>query len=158
MVCLYPGSFDPVTLGHMDMIRRASMLFEKVYVGILHNPDKQGCFSVEERMHMLRESCAGFANVKVVAYAGLTVDLAKQLQARVLLRGVRGNSDLESEMTLYRVNSALEPEIETVFLPAAKGMEDISSSIVRQLAIFKGNADMFLPPAAAKMVREKFSR
>ena len=157
MKCLYPGSFDPVTLGHMDVISRAASMFEKVYVGVLYNPDKAGCFTVEERLDMLWECCADMPNVEIVSFSGLTVDLAAALQVQVLVRGVRNAADLESEMSLYRINHKLDANVETVFLPAASGMEDVSSSVVKQLALFKGNADMFLPPAAAKRVREKFS-
>ena len=158
MKCLFPGSFDPVTLGHMDLVRRAAGLFDTVYVGVLHNPDKQGLFTVEERIGMLEKCCAEWPNVKVVAYPGLTVDLCRELGVQVLLRGVRSVSDLESEMVLHHVNSMLDSGIETVFLPASRGMEDVSSSVVRQLAAFRGHADQFLPPAAAEMVRNKFAK
>ena len=156
MNALYPGSFDPVTLGHMDVIARAARMFDHVYVGVLHNPDKKGCFSVEERLDMLRECLKDMDNVEAVSFSGLTVDLAAQLACTVLIRGVRNMQDLESEMSLYRVNHALAPQIDTVFLPASADVEDISSSMARQLAAFRGQADMFLPPAAARRVREKF--
>lgn len=156
MACLFPGSFDPVTNGHMDLICRAARLFDKVYVGVLHNPDKKGCFTVEERVDILRQCCKNLSNVQVIAFSGLTVDLCRELQVHVLLRGVRSAQDLEMEMTLHRVNRMLDEQIETVFLPANQGMEDISSSVVRQLASFRGEADLFLPVPAAEAVRKKF--
>jgi len=157
MDCLFPGSFDPVTNGHMDLIRRGARMFDTVYVGVLYNVEKKGLFTVEERVQMLREACSDLPNVKVVSFAGLTVELCRQLQVRVLLRGVRSVKDLESEMTLSRINRMLDADIDTVFLPASGGMEDISSSVVRELGAFRGHADEFLPPSAARMVKEKFA-
>lgn len=158
MACLFPGSFDPVTNGHMDLIRRAARLFDRVYVGVLHNPDKKGCFTVEERVGLLKACCSDLANVEVVSFAGLTVDLCRELNVHVLLRGVRNFQDLEMEKSLHAVNRMLDERIETVFLPANPGMEDVSSSVVRQLASFRGEADLFLPAPAAKAVREKFCK
>lgn len=157
MNCLFPGSFDPVTNGHMDLIRRGAAMFDTVYVGVLHNVEKKGLFTVEERVDMLKKCCADMDHVRIVAFSGLTVDLCRQLNVQVLLRGVRSVRDLESEMSLHHINHMLDERIDTVFLPASRGMEDVSSSVVRELARFRGNADAFLPPPAAEMVREKFA-
>ena len=141
----------------MDLILRGARMFETVYVGVMHNVEKKGLFTVEERVDMLKKSCAGLENVKVVSFSGLTVDLCRELNVQVLLRGVRSVRDLESEMTLHHINRMLDDQIDTVFLPASRGMEDVSSSVVRELALFRGNADGFLPPPAAEMVRNKFA-
>ena len=157
MNCLFPGSFDPVTNGHMDLIRRCAKMFDTVYVAVMHNVEKKGLFTKDERVDMLKKCVEGMDNVQVVAFSGLTVDLCRQLNVRVLVRGVRSVKDFESESTLHRLNHMLDADIETLFLPASSGMEDVSSSAVRELASFRGEADMFLPGPAAKMIREKFA-
>lgn len=155
--CLFPGSFDPVTNGHLDIIRRAAALFEKVYVGVLYNPDKQGTFTPEERAELIRLSCADLPNVEVYVSGGLTVDLLKDLGVRVAVRGVRSAADLESESLMARVNRQLYPEMETLFLPASAAQQDVSSSIVRQIASFGGDVSMFVPSPVAEAVRRKFN-
>ena len=117
--CLYPGSFDPVTLGHMDVIRRAARVFDTVVVGILHNPEKKGCFPVEERLDMLKKACADIPNVQVIAYGGLLAQLTKEMGIRMVIRGVRTVADLESESAMARINHQLNPDLETVFFPAS---------------------------------------
>lgn len=150
--CLYPGSFDPVTLGHMDLIQRASVLFDKVYVGILHNPDKQGFFAPEQRKRMLEEACQELSNVEIVISDGLTVNLMRDLNTRVLLRGVRSYMDFESEVNLSRINQLLYPGIETLFLAASPDRQDISSSAVRQILSFGGDASAFVPASVIKAI------
>ena len=144
--CLYPGSFDPVTLGHLDVIRRAAAMFDTVVVGVLHNPEKQGLFPVEKRVEMLEKACAGIPGVRVMAYGGLLARLTRELDIRVVVRGVRGAADLESETAMARINRRLNPDLETVFLPASPGKEEISASMVRQLAAFGADLSAFVPP------------
>lgn len=156
MNCLYPGSFDPVTVGHMDVIRRASLLFDRVYVAILHNSSKAGCFTVAEREKMLTACCAQYPNVTVTSYAGLTVELAQKLQVRVLIRGVRNTADMEGEGVLARLNRRLWPEAETLLLPASPQVRDVSASAAREVAAFHGDLAGFVPPEAQMQVREKF--
>ncbi len=143
--CLYPGSFDPVTLGHMDMIRRAAALFDTVVVGVLHNPEKKGCFSVEQRVDMLKKACAGIPNVQVISYGGLLAQLTREEGISVVVRGVRGVNDLESETAMARINRQLNPALETLFLPASPEMGEISASMVRQLAAFGADLSAYVP-------------
>ena len=155
--CLYPGSFDPVTLGHMDVIRRAAKIFDTVVVGVLHNPDKQGCFPVEKRVELLKKACAGIKNVEVVSYGGLLAQFTKEQDIRVVVRGVRGAADLESETAMARINGQLHPGLETVFLPASPDREQISASMVRQLAAFGADLSAYVPPEALRDVLDAFS-
>ena len=143
--CLYPGSFDPVTLGHMDMIRRAAALFDTVVVGVLHNPEKKGCFSVEQRVDMLKKACAGIPNVQVISYGGLLAQLTREEGISVVVRGVRGVNDLENETAMARINRQLNPALETLFLPASPDMGEISASMVRQLAAFGADLSAYVP-------------
>lgn len=144
-VCLYPGSFDPVTRGHMDIIARTAKIFDQVVVGVLHNPDKKGCFPVEKRVEMLEKACAGIANVRVIAYGGLLAQLTKDENIQTVVRGVRGVADLENETMMARINHQLNPALETVFLPASSEMGEISASMVRQLAAFGADLSAFVP-------------
>ena len=154
--CLYPGSFDPVTLGHMDMIRRAAGLFDTVVVGVLHNPEKRGCFSVEQRVDMLKRACAGIPNVQVISYGGLLAQLTRETGITVVVRGVRGVSDLESETVMARVNRQLNPALETLFLPASPEVGEISASMVRQLAAFGADLSAYVPPEALQVILAAF--
>ncbi len=144
--CIYPGSFDPVTVGHADIIRRAARMYDRVIVGVLHNPDKQGAFPVEKRVEMLEKVCRAFPNVQVTSYAGLLADLARETGITTVIRGVRGAADLENEMTMARINRRLNPALETVLLPADAAYQDISASMVRQLASFGADLTPFVPP------------
>jgi len=143
--CLYPGSFDPVTLGHLDIIRRAAAIFDQVIVGVLHNPDKKGLFPVEKRVEMLKKACASIPNIRVISHSGLLADLTKEMDIPVVVRGIRGMADLESETAMARINHQLNPCLETVFLPAASGKEEISASMVRQLATFGADLSAYVP-------------
>ena len=143
--CLYPGSFDPVTLGHMDLIRRCAAMYDAVVVGVLHNPDKQGRFSVEDRMDMLKRACEGIPNVEIIAWPGLLAQLTRESGLRVVVRGVRGIADLDSETTMAHINGQLDPGLETVFLPASPGRADVSASMVRQLAQFGADISNYVP-------------
>ncbi len=143
--CLYPGSFDPVTLGHMDIIRRAAAVFDTVVVGVLHNPDKQGLFSAAQRVDMLKRACAEIPNVEIIAWPGLLAQLTKETGIRVVVRGVRNAADLDSETTMAHINGDLDPGLETLFLPASPGKTDVSASMVRQLAQFGADISPYVP-------------
>ena len=156
-VCLYPGSFDPVTNGHIDIIRRAAHLFDTLYVGVLFNPDKHGLFTPDERLEMLRTVCKGIANVKCVQWDGLTAELCRKLGADAIVRGVRGAADLESETAMARLNGMLFPGLDTVFFPAAAGSEHISSSYVRQIASFGGDISELVPVSVRDAVANKYN-
>lgn len=144
-ICLYPGSFDPVTNGHLSLIRRASEQFDKVFVAILRNAQKQGTFSLGERLQLLDRVCRPFPNVRVLAAEGLTSELARQLNASLLLRGLRGPQDLDAELMMAKVNRRLNPALETIFLPPEEGCETVSSSLVREIAQLGGSIDSFVP-------------
>ena len=144
-VCLYPGSFDPVTNGHMDVIRRAAGLFDEVVAGVFHNPDKRGCFPVDKRVDMLKRACRDLPNVRVVSSSGLVADYARAHGITALVRGVRGAADLESEIAMAQINHQLNPALETVFLPASPEAAHISASLVRQLASFGADVSAFVP-------------
>lgn len=154
--CLYPGSFDPVTRGHVDVVRRAAAIFDEVVVGVLHNPDKQGFFPVEKRVDMLKKACAGIPQVRVIAYGGLLVDLTREMQIRTVIRGVRGVNDWENEVTMARINGRLNPDLDTLLLPAGAEYEEISASMVRQLALFGADLAPFVPPEVLQDVQAAF--
>ena len=158
VICLYPGSFDPVTNGHLSLIRRASERFGKVYVAVMRNPAKQGAFPVEERLRMLNEVCVPYENVHVLAAEGLTSALAAKLDATVLLRGLRGAQDLESELMMARVNHRLNPALETVFLGPEEGCEIVSSSLVRELASLGGDIEAFVPPQVRDAIIHHYTK
>ena len=157
-ICLFAGSFDPVTNGHLSIIRRAASRFDRVFVAVMCNPAKQGAFTVGERLAMLAEVCAHYGNVRVLAGEGLTAALAAQLNANVLLRGVRGMQDLESELTMARVNRRLNPGLETIFLPPEEGCEDVSSSLVRELASLGADFSAYVPPQVRDRIVNKYSK
>lgn len=130
----YVGSFDPLTLGHLDLIQRASRLFVKVTVGVGVNPDKKALFTPEERVELIRSSVRSLENVDVQPFSGLTVEFIRQVGAAVMVRGVRTLSDIETEFTLTLANRALDPEIETIFLMAGDKYSHLSSSLIKQVA------------------------
>jgi pantetheine-phosphate adenylyltransferase len=145
-IAVYPGVFDPVHLGHLDMIQRGSRLFDRLVVGVGINPDKSPFFTVEERIEMLCQVVAPHANVEVLPFSGLAVHFVRQLGARIMLRGLRTTSDMEYEFNLSMANRALDPEIETVFLMAQEAHSHVSGSLLRQIATFGGPLDKFVPP------------
>ena len=156
MICLYPGSFDPVTNGHLSLIRRASERFDRVFVAIMKNPAKRETFTVCERLRMLAQVCAPYGNVRVLAAEGLTSALAAQLNADTLLRGLRGAQDLESELSMAWVNRHLNPGLETVFFPPEPGCEDVSSTLVRELASLGADIDAFVPPVVRDAIIQHY--
>lgn len=151
--CVYPGSFDPVTVGHMDLIERASRLFEEVTVAVLHNPSKSGCFPVEKRLEMLSRTCAHLPNVQIKSFGGLLVDFAVQEQAGIVVRGLRAVTDFESEFQMAQLNHQICPQVETLFLMTSPETAYISSSAVREIAAFGGDISAFVPPVILSEVR-----
>lgn len=144
-ICMFPGSFDPVTNGHMDIIRRAAGLFDEVIVAVMYNPEKKGCFSWEKRVEMLEKACKEIRNVQVASSTGLTAVFAKKMGACVLIRGVRNQLDLESENDMAHINRMLAEGLETIYLPASLEKSNISSTYVRQLASFGADISPFVP-------------
>lgn len=158
---VYAGSFDPVTLGHVDIIRRGARLFDRLTVGIGTNPDKQALFSPEERVVLMEEILGDLPNVDVLCFEGLTVEFVRKQQAAVMLRGVRTVSDIELEFTMTLTNRALEPAIETVFLMASERFSHISSTLIKQIASLGRNASEtrlgeFVPPAVIAPLLAKY--
>ncbi|MBR0227913.1 MAG: pantetheine-phosphate adenylyltransferase [Clostridia bacterium] len=140
----------------MDVIRRAAAIFDTVAVGVLHNPEKKGCFSVEQRMDMLKRACQGIPNVEVISYGGLLAQLTRETGISVVVRGVRGVNDLENETAMARINRQLNPALETLFLPASPEMGEISASMVRQLAAFGADLSTYVPKEALPVIRAAF--
>lgn len=157
-ICVYPGSFDPPTVGHLDVIQRAAALFDEVIVAVMHNVAKRGSFTVEERMDMLARAAGHLQNVRVDKWDGLTVDYVRKAGACAVVRGLRAVSDFESEMTLAQVNSRLLPGMETVFLMSRPEHACISSSVVREAASFGADISAFVPDCIAQEVAERFSK
>jgi len=158
---VYVGSFDPLTLGHVDIIRRASTIFDRLTVGIGINPDKRPLFSPEERLSLAQTILQPYANVDVCCFQGLTVEFIRQRGARVLVRGVRSLSDIESEFTMTLANRALDPEIDTVFLMASERYTHISSSLIKQIAqLGQSSASHrlreFIPPEVVEPLLAKY--
>lgn len=144
-ICLFPGTFDPVTLGHIDIINRAIPLFDKIYVGIGINSSKSPMFSAEQRMEWFKEIYKDVPNVESVIYDGLTVNYCKSINAHFILRGIRYVSDFEYEKTIADANRTLDPDIETIFLTGEPKYTSVASTIVRDIIRNGGNASPFLP-------------
>lgn len=152
---LLPGTFDPVTLGHLDLVRRASAIFERVSVGIARNARKHELFPLAERLELLREATADLPNVQVAVLDGLVVEGARALGAGVLLRGLRHAGDFEYEAQMARTNRALAPGIQTLFLVSAPEHVHISSTLVREIAELGGDLSPFVPPAVARALARR---
>ncbi len=143
---IYPGTFDPVTNGHSDLIVRASLLFSEVIIGVASSPSKKPRFSLEQRVEMIKQITKDLNNVTVVGFSGLLVDFAKHHHAKVLIRGLRAVSDFEYEFQLANMNRRLSPELESVFLTPAEGNSFISSTLVKEVALHKGDVSQFVHP------------
>ena len=154
---IYPGSFDPVTLGHLDIIERTSKMFDRVIIGVLNNKSKSPLFSVEERVNMLKEVTANLPNVEVQSFEGLLIDFVRKNDARVIVRGLRAITDFEYELQMAQTNRVIAPEVDTIFLTTNSRYSYLSSSIVKEIAEFDGEISAFLHPAVAEKVREKLT-
>ena len=152
---VYPGSFDPVTYGHLDIIRRSCHMVDELIVGVLYNKAKMPLFSVEERVRMLEETTKDLTNVKVVPFEGLLVEFARKMEARMVVRGLRAVTDFEYELQMAQTNHKLEPAVETVFLTTSLEHSYLSSTIVKEVAAFGGDISQFVPEAVETKVREK---
>ena len=155
-VALYAGSFDPPTNGHLDLVERAAQLFPRVVVAIGKNSTRQPLFSVDERLALLRAVCASFANVTVGQFDGLLVDYARALGARVIVRGLRAQTDFEYELQIAHANADLAPELDTVFLPTRTRHGFVSASLVREIARHHGDISRYAPPVVCAALQAKF--
>lgn len=144
-IAVYTGSFDPFHLGHENIARRASKLFDELIIGIGENPEKQSVFDTPERVAMIAETLADVETVRVTGFRGLTVNFVRESNARILVRGLRALTDIEYEFTMSLTNSSLDPEIETVFLMAESTFSHLSSSLIRQIAAYRGDLAGFVP-------------
>lgn len=158
LIAIYPGSFDPITNGHLDVIERGARLADKLIVGLLRNENKQIVFSVSERIAMLEEVLGAYPNVEIAQFDGLLVDFAAQRQASVILRGIRAISDYEYELQMALMNRRLNPGIETVFLMAGEAYSFISSRLVREVIRLGGNISGLVPPSVERRLQERFGR
>lgn len=149
-ICLFPGTFDPITKGHVDIIERAVSLFDKLIIGVGINSSKQPMFSVEQRCEWMKKIFNNDPRIEAVGYTGLTVDFCKQVNAHFILRGIRYVSDFEYEKAIADMNRILAPEIETVFLTCSPLYSTISSTLVRDVIRNKGNIDLFVPSVVSK--------
>ena len=155
VIAIYPGSFDPITNGHLDLIERGSRVVDRLIVAILRNETKQPLFSVEERMEMLREVVAGYPNVEVDSFHGLLVDYARERSATVLLRGIRAISDYVEELQMALMNRRLNPEVETIFMMSGEAYSFISSRLVKEVIGLGGNISGLVPPPVEIRLRNR---
>ena len=152
---IYPGTFDPITNGHTDLIGRAARLFDEVVVGVANSPSKRPLFDLAERVLLAQQVTAHLTNVKVVGFSGLLVDFAREQQANVLIRGLRAVSDFEYEFQLANMNRRLMPELESVFLTPAEENSFISSTLVKEVALHGGDIHQFVDPLVAQAIAAK---
>ena len=154
-IAIYPGTFDPVTRGHIDIVERACKMFDRVIIGVADSPAKQPFFNLDERLELLQTVFAEVENVTVKPFSGLLIDFARDCEASIIVRGLRAISDFEYEVQLAGMNRSLAPEIETVFLTAAQRYAFVSSSLVREIARLDGDVSEFLHPVILKRLTEK---
>jgi pantetheine-phosphate adenylyltransferase len=157
IIAIYPGTFDPITSGHLDLIARAARLYDRIIVAVALNKGKTPLFTMEERVAMASEVTTEFGNVEVKGFDSLLVEFAKKQNAHVILRGLRAVSDFEYEFQLAGMNRRLAPDLETVFLTPAEQYEFISSSMIREIAQLKGDVSSFVPDLVHQRLIEKFS-
>lgn len=155
--CIYPGTFDPITYGHLDVLGRAAKLFDRVTVAVAHNPGKEPLFSPEHRMQMIRPNTANWPNVAVTEFCGLLVDFAKEQKADAIIRGLRAFSDFEFEFNMALMNRHLQPEIETLFVMPNEQFSYTSSTLVKQVAQYGGDISHFVPPNVAAALKAAFA-
>lgn len=156
-IAVYPGSFDPITNGHLDIIERASKMFDVLIVGVLNNVSKRPMFSLEERVHLIQTSISQNSNIVVESFSGLLIDFMQQKDAEVIIKGLRAVTDFEYELQMASMNKKLAPSIETVFLTAASQYSFLSSSLVKEVAKFNGNIDGLVSDQVKDALKQKLS-
>ena len=155
---IYPGSFDPVTFGHLDMIERSAKIVDELVVGVLNNSAKNSLFSVEERVSMIEEMVADFPNVKVASFDGLLVDFMKEIDATIIIRGLRAVTDFEYEIQIAQSNHVQNPDVETIFLTTNLQYSYLSSTIVKEFASYGGDISKFVPEQFNQRIYSKYNR
>lgn len=155
---IYPGSFDPVTNGHIDIVKRAACIFDELIVAVLDNKAKTPLFLVEERVNMLKEVFKDMPNVKVISYEGLLVDFAREMDAKVIVRGVRAVTDFEYELQMSQTNRELSNSVDTIFLTTSLEYAYLSSSTVKEVASYGGDIYKFVPKMVAELTYKKFNK
>ena len=156
---VYPGTFDPITLGHMDIIRRAVHLVDRLVIGVTTNPSKSPMFSIEERLDMVRRETEGLdGDIRIVSFDSLLMNFAEREGASMIVRGLRAVADFEYEFQMAGMNQQLNDEIETVFLMADVSLQPIASRLVKEIALYGGDVSRFVPPAVAEEVRDRVER
>ena len=153
---IYPGSFDPVTFGHLDIIKRSSKLFDEIIVGVLNNSQKNALFSIDERVNMIKELTENLGNVKVECFEGLLVDFAKKKDAQVIIRGLRAVTDFENEIQLAQSNKVQYPELETLFMTTSLKYSYLSSTVAKEFASYGGDISLFVPKEIIPLIEAKF--
>ena len=157
-IAVYPGTFDPITLGHVDIVSRASPLFHTVILAVAASTSKNTVFSVDERVELSREVLKGISNVEVQKFDGLMVDFARKKKASVVLRGLRAVSDFEYEFQLAGMNRKLMSEVDTIFMPTSEKYTYISSSLVREIAVYGGDVSEFVDPKVCEALKSRFEK
>jgi pantetheine-phosphate adenylyltransferase len=155
-IAIYPGSFNPITNGHLDIAIRAAKVFDKLVIGVYETPDKPILFTTEERVEFVRQAIADLPNVEVESFSGLTVDFARRVKARVMVRGLRMSADFETEFDMAMMNKRLYPELETVCLMARVEYQFLSSSLLKEVASLGGNIGELVPKPVALALKKKF--
>jgi pantetheine-phosphate adenylyltransferase len=154
-IAIYPGSFDPITNGHIDVATRAAKIFDRVVIGVYDNPGKQLMFALEDRVEMVIKAVAGISNIEVMPFTGLVIDFADKVKARVMVRGLRVSADFEHEFDMAMMNRKLNPELELVCLMASPEYQFLSSSLLKEVARLGGNIDDLVPKHVAEALRKK---
>jgi len=155
-LAVYPGSFDPITKGHIDVLERSSKIFDRIIIAVVHNLTKNAMFSLEERVEMIRQSSAHIPNIEIECFSGLLANYLIEKQACAIIRGLRTVTDFEYEMHMAMINRELIPEIDTIFITADKNYIFISSSGVKEAAMAGGNVEALVPPSVNRALKEKF--
>lgn len=156
VIAVYPGTFDPITNGHLDLVHRASRLFDQVIVAVANNPNKHPLFTLERRIELIEDTCAELGNVAVLGFSGLLVDFIREQNAQAIIRGLRAVSDFEYEFQLASMNRHLAPEIESIFLTPAEQHAFISSSLVKEVAKLGGDVSEFVPEIVLEALKNNF--
>lgn len=156
-IAIYPGSFDPMTFGHLDIIERSSKMVDKLYVSVLINSAKNPLFSIDERVSMIKEMTSHLPNVEVTAFDGLLVDYAKKMNASIIVRGLRAVTDFEYELQIAQTNRIVNPQVDTIFLTTSLEYSYLSSTIVKEVASYAGDISQFVPEPIAEAVYSKLN-